>query len=177
MTGEKGTGVRAVKIRLLPKIIFLFPGTFCHELAHYLAAIVFGRPAGFSVIPRISGDNLILGNVKASTRFKVFSSFIAVAPLIWWLVLYLLLAHCRAVRTAVDRPLVHFTLSFGRRGSFSLVDIALFWLAIELLWAGRLSAQDIKTSLAGLFSLSGLFFAVMIAALIFVTHHFHPGIN
>jgi hypothetical protein len=166
-----------VKIRLFPKIIFLFPGTFFHELAHYLAAIVFGRPAGFSVIPRISGDNLIFGNVRASTRFKVFSSFIAVAPLIWWLLLYLLLAHFRVIRTAVDRPLVHFTLSFGGIGSFSLMNIVLFWLAIQLLWAGRLSAQDIKTFFTGLLSVSGISLALAIATLIFVMHHFHPGIS
>jgi hypothetical protein len=177
MTGEKGSGEREVKIRLLPKIIFLLPGTFFHELAHYLAAIVFGKPAGFSVIPRISAENLILGNVRASTRFKVFSSFIAVAPLVWWLVLYLLLAHFRVVRTAVDRPLVHFTLSFGSIGSFSLMNMVLFWLAIELFWAGRLSAQDIKTFFAGLFSVSGLFLAVTITTLIFVMHYFHPPVN
>jgi hypothetical protein len=163
MIGEKVAGARAVKIRLLLKIVFLFVGTFLHELAHYAAALLFGKPSGFSVVPRISGDRVVLGNVQAGTRFKVQSTFIAMAPLIWWLILYLLLAH--------------FTLSFGRFGSFSLVNIFLLWLTVQLLWAGRLSAQDIKTSFAGLFSLSGLFLAVMIAALIFVMHHFHPGIN
>jgi hypothetical protein len=169
--------VRAVKISLIPKIIFLFPGTFFHELAHYLAAIVFGRPAGFSVIPKISGGNLILGNVRAGTRFKVFSSFIAVAPLTWWLVLYLLLAHFKVVRTTVHRPLVHFTVSFSRLGSFSLMHIFLSWLAIELLWAGRLSAQDVKTFFAGFFSLSGLFLALMTAALFVIIHYCHLGIS
>jgi hypothetical protein len=177
MPGEKGTGVRAVKIRLLPKIIFLFPGTFFHELAHYLAAIVFGRPAGFSVIPRMSGDSLVFGNVRASTRLKVFSSFIAVAPLIWWLVLYLLLAHFRVMRIRADMSGVDVALSPERMKSFPLTNILLLWFAVQLLWAGRLSARDVKTFFAGLFSLSGLFLALAIATLILVVHHFHPGIN
>jgi hypothetical protein len=177
MIGEKVAGARAVKIRLLLKIVFLFVGTFLHELAHYAAALLFGKPFGFSVVPRISGDRVVLGNVRAGTRLKVLSAFIAMAPLIWWFILYLLLAHFRVVHTTIDRPLVHFTLSFGRFGSLSPVNIFLFWLAVQLLWAGRLSAQDIKTSFAGLFSLSGLFLAITTAALIFVVHHLYPGIN
>jgi hypothetical protein len=163
-----------VTIRLLLKVVFLFVGTFLHELAHYAAALVFGRPAGFSVVPRISGDSLIFGNVKAGTRYKVFSSFIAVSPLVWWLVLYLLLVHFRAARAIIDIPGVHF--AFGTR-SFSLPNLFLLWLAVQLLWAGRLSSQDIRTFFAGLFSLSGLFLALAASTLIFVVHHLHPGIN
>jgi hypothetical protein len=177
MIGEKVAGARAVKIRLLLKIVFLFVGTFLHELAHYAAALLFGKPSGFSVVPRISGDRVVLGNVQAGVRYKVLSAFIAAAPLLWWLILYLLLAHFRVIRTTIERPLIHFTFSLDRLASFSLMNVVFFWLAVQLLWAGRLSAQDVKTFFAGLFSLSGLSLALTVATLIFVLHHFHAGIN
>jgi hypothetical protein len=162
MTGGKVTGARAVKIRLLLKIIFLFAGTFLHELTHYVAALVFGTPAGFSVFPRISGDSLIFGSVKAKTKFRVLSSFIAIAPLIWWLILYLVLFHYRAARH----------LYLGRSSSYVALIVYL-WLGIQLLWAGRLSSQDVRTFFSGLFSFSGLFLILTIAALFFGAYHFH----
>jgi hypothetical protein len=151
-----------VKISLLLKIVFLFVGTVLHELTHYLAAVIFGTPSGFSVVPKISGDSLVLGSVKAKTKYRVFSSFIAVAPLLWWVVLYLVLFHFRTVR--------HFFL--GRSSSY-LALILYLWLGIQLLWAGRLSSRDVKTFFSGLFSFSGLFLMLTIAALFFGAHHFH----
>ncbi len=166
-----------MRIRLLLKILFLFPGTFLHELSHYIAALVFGRPAGFSVVPRISGDSLIFGSVKAGTRFRVFSSFIAIAPLVWWLVLYLFLAHFRVMRINRLTPGFDMTLSPGMMRFFSAGNLLLIWLAIQLLWAGRLSTRDIRTFFAGLFSLSGLFLVLTISVPIFVLRHFHLRFN
>jgi hypothetical protein len=163
MIAAEVAGARAVKIRLLPKIVFLLAGTFLHELTHYIAALILGRPAGFSVVPRICGDSIVLGSVTARTRFQVFSSFIAIAPLIWWPVLY--------------RFFMHFALPSLKMKPFSLENLLFLWLGIQLLWAGRLSSQDVRNFFAGLFSFSGLFLLLTIAALFLGAHYFHPGLQ
>jgi hypothetical protein len=49
--------------------------------------------------------------------------------------------------------------------SFSLNDLFSLWFASQLLWAGILSVQDIKTCLRGIISPSGLFM-IALAALV-----------
>ena len=46
-----------------------------------------------------------------------------------------------------------------------MVDLLFLWLITQLLWAGRLSMQDIKMCLAGLFSVSG---AILIVAAVVI---------
>ena len=57
-----------MRIRLILKFIFFFPGTFLHELAHYVAALVLGKAEGFSVWPRMEGNSFVFGSVKSRTR-------------------------------------------------------------------------------------------------------------
>ncbi|MGO9014529.1 MAG: hypothetical protein ACLQF0_06070 [Dissulfurispiraceae bacterium] len=148
-------------LKLILKIILYFPGTFAHELAHWACALIFGSAKGFNIIPRREGDNLIFGSVSAAVRYKVFWIFIGAAPLVWWVILYMLLKYYRIIHAVIEAPKVYITLSFERFVSPSLVDLLFLWLVTQLFWAGRLSMQDIKTCLAGLFSLSG---AILIVA-------------
>jgi len=148
-------------LKLILKIILYFPGTFAHELAHWACALIFGSAKGFNIIPRREGDNLIFGSVSAAVRYKVFWIFIGAAPLVWWVVLYMLLKYYHIIHAVIEAPKVYITLSFERFISPSLGDLLFLWLITQLLWAGRLSMQDIKTCLAGLFSLSG---AILIVA-------------
>ncbi len=159
-----------VKIRLALKVLFFFFGTFLHEFAHFIAALIFGKPAGFSVVPKISGDNLIFGNVKARTRFRVLSSFIAIAPLLWWVVLVLLFTHSYAC----SRGISHLSLPFGK-GNSAISVIFFLWLLLQLLWAGRLSAQDIRTFFSGVFSPSGALLGAAAAVLLIVINRMRPG--
>ncbi len=166
-----------VKIRLALKVLFFFFGTFLHEFAHYVAAMFFGKPTGFSVIPKVSGDDLVFGSVKARTRYRVFSSLIAAAPLAWWFILILFLAHLRVMITSVDFPAVHVMLSPGRLRFFSPWNILFLWLAIQLLWAGRLSSQDIRTFFSGIFSPSGALLCSATAILFFVISRVRPWMS
>ncbi len=147
-------------LKLILKIILYFPGTFAHELAHWACALLFGSAKGFNMVPRREGDNLIFGSVSSSVRYKAFWIFIGAAPLIWWAVLYMLLKYYLIMHAVIEAPKVYISLSFHRLASPSLVDLLFLWLITQLLWAGRLSMQDIKMCLAGLFSVSG---AVLIA--------------
>lgn len=143
-------------LRLILKFVLYFPGTFAHELSHWVCALILGRTEDFSVIPRIEGENIVFGKVIASVRYKVFGLFIGAAPLIWWAVLYLFLRYLHILQIHISRPGVHFTFSFDRFPTFSMVDLFFVWLMAQLLWAGRLSLQDIKTCFGGIFSISGL---------------------
>ena len=82
----------------------------------------------------------------------------------------MLLKYYLIMQAVIETPKVYITLSFERFASASPVDLLFLWLATQLLWAGRLSMQDIKMCLAGLFSVSGAILIVtagVIASIIF----------
>ncbi len=161
-----------ITLRFILKFIFFFPGTFLHELAHYVAALVLGRAEGFSVRPRIEGGNFVFGSVKSGTRFKVLSSFIALAPVIWWFVLVLILGHLSLIRTDDGMPAINAGVILTRLKTFTYKDALYFWLLLQLLWAGRPSLQDIKNFIGGLFSVSGIMLVSAAAAVIYIVRRF-----
>lgn len=152
------------------KFIFFFPGTFLHELAHYGAALVLGKAEGFSVWPRAEDNSFVFGSVRSRTRYKVLSSFIAIAPLLWWVGLFFLLRYLRVIgRNGV--PEINFGMGVDTLKSFSLSDAFLLWLFTQILWAGKPSLQDIKNFFRGLFSVSGLLFISIAAGLFYLSRH------
>jgi hypothetical protein len=47
--------------------LLVLPGTFCHELCHYLSGqLLNGRPVAFTIYPRDEGDRIQLGAVMLS---------------------------------------------------------------------------------------------------------------
>ena len=162
-----------VRIRLAVKFIFFFAGTFLHELAHYLFALLLGKAEGFSVLPGIEGDRFVLGSVKSRARYKVLTSFIATAPLIWWAVLLLLMVHFRLlIMRGGGIPRVDLSLLLRKVRSFSRGDILFIWLFLQMLWAGRLSVTDIKNAVKGFLSVSGIVLLAAIAALVYFSKTF-----
>ncbi|MFO0752181.1 MAG: hypothetical protein U0411_02510 [Thermodesulfovibrionales bacterium] len=150
-------------LRILLKVVFYLTGSFLHELAHYIAALLLGKPEGFSLIPRKRGRQIIFGSVTASYTYKVYGSLIAAAPLIWWGVLYLVLRDLGILQVALDGSRFHLIVSAERAGKSLLAHLPFLWLSIQLLWAGRLSTQDLKEFVRGLVSPSG---AILIAAVV-----------
>jgi len=162
-----------VRIRLAVKFIFFFAGTFLHELAHYLFALLLGKAEGFSMLPGIEGDRFVFGSVKSRARCKVFTSFIATAPLIWWAVLLLLMVHFRLlIMRGGGIPKVDFSLLLRKVRSFSRGDVLFIWLFLQMLWAGRLSVTDIKNAVKGCLSVSGIVLLAAIAALVYFSKTF-----
>ena len=146
-----------MKIKLFCKsILFLF-GTFLHEFSHFTAALLLGKPEGFSILPRIDGDSFIFGEVRARVRFKVFGVFIAIAPLVWWVILFFMIKHMLPASQGPDIQGLNMAAFLGKLKSLSFRDVFPLWFACQLLWAGRLSMQDMKTCFRGIVSPSGLF--------------------
>ena len=128
-----------------------------------------GKPEGFSLIPKIEGGSFIFGSVSYRVRYKVLSSFIASAPLLWWVVLVLMLLYFKLMQISGWIPHFNYSLIWQRFKSFSLSDAVFIWLFIQLLWAGRLSSRDIKNFFSGIVSVSGL---VLISAIALVLYAF-----
>ena len=146
-----------MKIKLFCKSILFFFGTFLHELSHFTAALLLGKPEGFSILPRIDGDSFVFGEVRARVRYKVLGVFIATAPLVWWVILFFMVKHILPAFQKPDIQVINIAFFLEKLKSLSLRDIFPLWFASQLLWAGRLSMQDMKTCFRGIVSPSGLF--------------------
>ena len=154
-----------MKIKLFCKsVLFLF-GTFLHEFSHFSAALLLGKPEGFSILPRIDGDSFVFGEVRAKVRYKVLGVFIATAPLVWWVILFFMVKHILPVSQVPGMQDLNIATVPEKLKSLSLRDVFPLWFACQLLWAGRLSMQDMKTCLRGIASPSGLFL-ILVAVLL-----------
>lgn len=160
------------KIKLFLKFIFYFPGTCLHELAHYIAAIILGKAEGFSVFPKIVGDRFIFGSVKSRARYKVLTSFIAAAPLVWWMVLFLVMRHFHIMSISNGIPAIQMDIIIRKIESFSLPDLFYVWLFMQFLWAGKLSMQDIKNFFMNVFSISGFALISLLIMLFYLSGRF-----
>jgi hypothetical protein len=162
-----------MKIKLVLKSILCLFGTFLHELSHFAAALILGRPEGFSVVPRIEGDVFVFGEVRAKVRYKVLSVFIAGAPLIWWALLLIMARQVFIVPPAADVQGFNASIPLQRLQSFSVHYAFSLWLFFQLLWAGRLSLKDIRTCIAGFLSPSGLILISLAGLLLQLTGYIH----
>lgn len=62
-------------------ILFNFPGTFFHELAHFFVGILlFGKPVNFSIIPKINDKSITFGSVNFNNLNFINTIPIALAP-------------------------------------------------------------------------------------------------
>lgn len=161
-----------MRITVLLKIIFFFFGTFLHELAHYLSAAFFGKAGGFSVVPKIEGDRLIFGSVTSRTKFKVLSSFIALAPLVWWVALLLIAMHFQLIKVSDRGPEINLDPAFNKIRTFCRWDFFYVWLYIQMGWAGTLSSADIKNFFGGFLSASGIVLLSTAAIIVFLMRNF-----
>jgi hypothetical protein len=146
-----------MKIKLFCKAILFFFGTFLHEATHFTAALLLGKPEGFSIVPRIDGASFIFGEVRARVRYKVLGVFISIAPLVWWVVLFFMVKDILSASQGPDTQGLSIAIFLEKLKSLSLLDVFPLWFASQLLWAGRLSMHDIKACFRGIASPSGLF--------------------
>ena len=149
--------------KIIIQALSYLPGTFIHELSHYVAAVLFARPTRFHLIPRIEGGSVVFGSVSCEARHRVAFFFVAMAPLVWWYVLYRWLVYIGVVAIAAGSKTIHF--------DFSLLVTTLkshliwIWLMVQLLWAGRLSMTDLRVAVRGILSFSGLAMIALVAVL------------
>jgi hypothetical protein len=57
--------------------------------------------------------------------------------------------------------------------SFSLRDGLFLWLFIQMLWAGKLSVQDMNNAIKAFFSFSGLIVISAVGGLVYCWRHFY----
>ncbi|WP_005033277.1 hypothetical protein [Holophaga foetida] len=82
--------------------LLALPGTFCHELCHWLTGkLLNGQPIGFTVIPRREGKGLVLGSVRCAHLRWYNAFFIGAAPLVLLPLAFLLLRWRLALRPAM----------------------------------------------------------------------------
>lgn len=161
-----------MQIRLALGFVFYFIGTCLHELTHYVAALLLGKAEGFSVIPRTEGNRFIFGSVRSRVRYKFLSSLIAAAPLAWWAILLLILLYLRIIRLRNGIPIIGYELIAKKLRSFSFSDAFSLWVFMQMVWAGRLSVQDINNVFKGIFSVSGLVFLSVVIVLFYLCRRF-----
>ena len=58
-----------------------------------------------------------------------------------------------------------------RLKSVSFSDLFYLWIFIQLLWAGRLSVEDLKNVLRGMLSVSGMVFLSVVTILFYLLRH------
>jgi hypothetical protein len=161
-----------MRIRLLYKVVFYLFGTFLHELAHYVAAVILGKAEGFSLIPRIEERSFVFGRVKSRVKYRVLSSFVATAPLVWWAVLLLILWHLRLIGISLGKPELHPGILTRQIQAFTVKDGLFIWLFLQMLWAGMLSTEDVRNFFKGLLSVSGIILIAAFAVLVYFSRNF-----
>lgn len=179
-------------IKVFTQFIFYLIGTFLHEFAHYILAIVtFStvpktatveeedangnkiqvQKKGFTIIPQIKTDKIVYGHVLAIPKIKAAFVLISIAPLIWIVVLYYMLTYLNYLHIGINNG--SFYSEFNYTNFFTLKNWLVIYMSLQLLWAGTLSPQDIKMFFSGLFSISSL---LMIAVALWIYDFFNNHI-
>lgn len=120
--------------------LFYFPGTFLHEMSHFLMALILGaRPKFPFLFPKKDIDgSIVLGRVQTISA-KWYNSFpIAIAPLSLMIVAFFFQKHYFS----------YFDFSF-------LSALLYFYLLIVLIDSAIPSTQDIRVAISGLNLLGG----------------------
>lgn len=153
-------------LKLWGTALFFFTGTFLHELSHFIMAKLTGaRVVGFSMMPKLSRDTYgrvtgyEYGSVNAVPKFKGLMFLVGFSPILLWALLWYILVYVEVI--------IPHDSSFNL-DLYPLLSFKNWWIwfaAVQLLWSGMPSVQDIKVSINGFASFSG---AVLIAALVSV---------
>jgi len=165
-------------IKVFLEFIFYLLGTFLHESAHWVGAILTlsyvprkalieeedengnkykKEVAGFTIIPKIKKNHIVYGHVLSSPRIKAAFVIISIAPLVWLVALYYMLYTSGLLYFSVEDGNIYFALDY--KSLFSSENLLIIYLSLQLIWAGTLSSQDIKMFFVGVFSISFLVIA------------------
>lgn len=126
--------------------LFSIIGTFLHELAHYIVALILnGKPKGISIIPRKEGNGYILGTVNCRNITWYNKSLIGLAPLLIFVFIYYM-----------D---IYFFTYFQDN---LYTQLLYMYLVVMLLSSAIPSSTDFKVAFEGL----GTFFVIVTSMLI-----------
>jgi len=143
-----------------------------HELAHWLACKLVGaQVTSFNLIPRIQKGYIVYGSVQSRVTYRAMFIPIALAPLLWWIVLYYFLQYMQVLTIVWDAE--QLALSFAYQQFQDWQTWWILYISLQLLWAGRPSDQDFAVFWQGVFSMSGVLMIGMGVAGIWVYKQFY----
>lgn len=118
--------IRALRGSLLVFSILSLPGTFAHEMMHWLTGFFANaQPCGINLIPSRVGNSYVLGSVSFRNISWYNGWIVGLSPI-------LLL------------PGAYFIAVLHERLGWSIIDVTLLYLAAQLLMSCIPSTQDIK---------------------------------
>lgn len=144
------------------KSILFLPGTFLHELSHYLVAVLTGSTVvAFSLIPKVEFSQngtyrVTYGSVQSVAKIKAAYILIGLSPLLLLIPIYYILDY-------LNFFIYHdgyYNINFNE--ALTLKNILWDILIIQLLSGCLPSSQDIKVVLSGIFSISGVVIITLI---------------
>jgi len=159
-----------IQISILAKSILLLPATFAHETMHLLFALLtFSQITHFTIIPKIvtkgNGARYEFGSVGFIPKLNVLNFIVGMAPLmLWWIAAWILVKY-QIVVPAENRIVFSVTPLYFH----PWLTLVIFWL----LWGGIPSSQDIRISIKGFFSPSGI---IVIGVMITLVYLYHKAI-
>ena len=139
-----------VIIRNLPRIIFLLPSTYLHELCHLVVALLCGHKiVGFSIFPKISKEGTItLGSVSSLPIINITFVFVGMAPLLLLGLAWLLVVKSPYLSMYIYDGSLYFSASQAllttKNGLFTL------FLLAQLLIGAKPSSVDFRVAFLSL---------------------------
>lgn len=125
--------------------ILRLPATILHELTHLVMAILtFSSITGFSLIPKIQKNRVVLGNVSVIPKFRGALILIGLSPLILLIIAFFIYKYQIIIWN----------------------DWITYLILLYLVIGGIPSTQDLKSVSDGLFSISGIMLLIFITILI-----------
>jgi len=121
---------------------FFLPGTFLHELAHFLPAYYMGKVVSFSLRPRRSEKGIIFGEVVYLSRTPLDRAITSISPCVYWLVLVFWMQKTGFFNWKYSNGTLDISFVFDALGE-GIRRIFLGYCFLQLLWAGRVSSTDI----------------------------------
>lgn len=115
-------------------IIFL-PGTFIHELSHFIFSLILFVPAGkISLIPKLEGNRLELGNVEIRKTDIVRGTVVGIAPFIVGnIILFVIANYFSGVSIYFQALFVYLIFAVANTMFLSLSDLKDFYILLIVL--------------------------------------------
>lgn len=152
----------STKIRFFLRVLFYLPGTFLHEMAHYVGLTLMGyRNKSLSLWPKdiLSGYEITMGTASGSlmpNQSKIRYVVPALLPKIYLVALYYFLNYLNILTVDLEEGALSIHFIIDSLDFHDYYTYLIIYTSIQLWWASSLSYQDIKMAFIGIVSLYGL---------------------
>ena len=139
------------KLAIYTFSLFFLPGTFVHELSHFLTALILLVPVGkFDLKPRVEDKKVKLGSVSIAKAGVLRQAVIGISPFIYGVVMLLSVADYLIT--------YHFRLGW-------LVLIFILFFIFQIANSMFLSRSDLKAAIRLVLLITGIYFIFSLVGL------------